>query len=420
MQKTAQSVRQTGRGVLNKLREMTNVSGVAAEKFFSPQFEEVMNSLREIDNDIRSIVVGKPIEGGNPDPSNMGDARSLKDILKSAKSNFSRREYMTAVAELARFHQKMSDVVKNISQLDGKVNEIHHKFLFQDLDEDHKKQLENLKTRFAAEQYALLIKEASVMDFLYSVVNKRGRALAFYEKRYPKEVGKLKKDTSNLLSKSDSLLGVLLTSLKEMASARATRNIDAYIRSAGRISNVYGNYNNIFKEYYTTNIKGFLDKVSPPPPTEKVEDQSLGKTNIPTTPAKEVPELDTPINNPPAPAGPAANVTPTSIPPAPDTERNLTPPVGMTPNSGVTNVLTQNNPPRRTMVNVPPVSPDEEVTQVYPLSQAHVQFFESLMALGNEHPLIISNYIQKYAQSIQGSDPITAIKLWQISKSVRG
>src|ERR1700677_4593204 len=142
MQKTAQK-----RSVINKLREMTNVSGLAAENFFNPQFKEVMENLREIDANIRAIATGQEIDGADPDPGNTGDSRSLKDLLKSAKSNFNRREYMTAVAELGNFHKKFFDINQQIGKLHNKVNEVHHQFLFQDLDEDRKKQLHDLKNR---------------------------------------------------------------------------------------------------------------------------------------------------------------------------------------------------------------------------------------------------------------------------------
>ena len=104
MQKTAQ--RKSGkRSILNKIREMTNVSGIAAEKFFNPEFERVMDSLRQADNKIRAVVSGQDIEGEDPGD----DYMSLKDLYKSAKSNFSRREYMTSVAFLGRFHKKVND-----------------------------------------------------------------------------------------------------------------------------------------------------------------------------------------------------------------------------------------------------------------------------------------------------------------------
>jgi hypothetical protein len=431
MEKTGQNQRQTGRGLLNKLREMTNVSGIAAEKFFNPQLQSVMDNMRYVDAAIRSIVTGQSIEGADPDPTNTGDTRSLKDLLKSAKSNLNRREYMTTVAELARFHKKLADVIKQIGQLNNTVDRVHHEYLFQDLDESHKKQLEDLKTRWAAEREAALLKEANIMDFLHNITNPRGRALAFYEKRYPKEVKRLKAQTETLLGKSEDLLANTLISLKEMASARATRNVDRYMTAAKKISDKYQAYDSLFKDYYTQNVKNFLDKVSVP--TEKVEDKGLGKTNIPVEPKKEEPPTETsgqseqslffggnPSSAPGVPAiAPATNNLGPFVPTAPDTVpeiadheiEDITPAPAPRP---VPPPLPVRKP---TMMGVPP--PDEEITQKI-MAPAHSKFFESLESLSQEDPLILRSYISKYAQSIQGSDPIVAIKLLQLVKSVRG
>jgi len=262
MQKTAQK-----RSVLNKLREMTNVSGIAAEKFFNPEFQRVMESLREKDDQIRSLVAGESI--GMGDPGN--DSIALKDLLKSSKSNLNRREYMSAIADLGRFHKKLFDVVQQISKLSFDVDQVHHEFLFKDLDDEKKQHLHDLKSRFAHNHRMEMIKEASVMDFFYNIGTKRGRALAAWEKRYPKQVGKLKKDTAMLQGRSEALLQQVLSALKEMASARSTRNVDSYTKAADKITKAYQNYDKSFRDYYTTNVKGFLEKVELISPTEKMD-----------------------------------------------------------------------------------------------------------------------------------------------------
>ena len=143
MQKTSQK-----RSMLNKIREMTNVSGIAAEKYFNPQFEEVMNNLREVDANIRSIAAGKPLDNGNPG----SDPVALKDLLKSAKSNLNRREFMMSVAELGRFHKKIADIVLELGRLQNKVDEVHHQFLFQDLGDEHKKELKRSEKQVGCKQ----------------------------------------------------------------------------------------------------------------------------------------------------------------------------------------------------------------------------------------------------------------------------
>ncbi len=222
MQKTAQT-----RNIFNKIRDWTNISGKAAENFFNPQFKEVMETLREVDSNIRSIVAGKSVEGGEPG----SDAVSLKDLLKSSKSNLNRKEYMTAVAELGRFHKKVFEVTQQVFKLNNVVDKVHHQFLFQDLGDEHKKQLEDLRQRFASQQQAL-VKEAGIMDFFHNILTNRGRALGFYEKRYGKQVEGLKKATEKMLGDSQKLLSNILLLLTEMASARASRNPDRYVKAA--------------------------------------------------------------------------------------------------------------------------------------------------------------------------------------------
>jgi hypothetical protein len=456
MQKTAQK-----RNILNRLREMTNVSGIAAEKFFNPQFQEVMENVRSIDASIRAIATGQQIEGADP-----GESISLKDLLKSAKSNFNRREYMTAVAELARFHKKFFDITQQIDKLHNKVNEVHHQFLFQDVGDEHKKQLENLKTRWASDQQTALIKEASIMEFLHNIVDKRGRALAFYEKRYPKQIGKLKKDTTNLINKSEGMLSALISSLKEMATARATRNVDKYMGAASRITKGYGSYDEMFKTYYNDNVKSFLDKIQTAP-TEKVEDKGMGK--------QEVPDLDLPapstvikppgsgdvspqaitsfpssipldLVNPSIPKSPRVPSGVGTIPPPPDTEPEG-PPSGMESNPPLPEtyykptmqgVAPQANTPAGYIPqhlpagNIPvprgtiPGGAKNPSTFVappritLPVTSMHRNFVDTLEALSGEAPSIVASFIQKYAQSIQGQDTSTAIKLLQIVKSIRG
>ena len=164
MDKTAQK-----RGPLTKLREnVFNPTGIAAEKFFNPEFKKVLKDLREKDDQIRAIVTGEKI-GDAEAPS---DPTPMKALLKSAKSNFNRREYMSAIAELGRFHKKIFDIVQIINKLNANVDEVHHEFLYKDLSDESKQHLQDLKTRFAEAQQNALIKEASIMDFFYNIGTK--------------------------------------------------------------------------------------------------------------------------------------------------------------------------------------------------------------------------------------------------------
>lgn len=518
MQKIAQR-----RSVLNKLREMTNVSGIAAEKFFNPEFQRVMESLREKDDQIRSLVAGDSIGMGDPG----SDAVSLKELLKSSKSNLNRREYMSAIAELGRFHKKLFDVVQEIGKLAFDVDKVHHEFLFKDLDEEKKQHLQDLKTRFAKESNAALVKEASIMDFFYNIGTKRGRALAAWEKRYPKQVGKLKKDTAMLQARSEGLLAQVLSALKEMASARSTRNVDAYTKAADKITKSYQGYDKTFRDYYTANVKGFLEKVeliSPTEKTDKKENKELGSQEVPVDKAPDgvpdsipgAPDTIKDLNGPPTveeghgtvhvpsskpktlnqgpssgiwdpktqsykpvssipfdliqrktlppgsapqtvrtgppsdmpmvyqPTMPAAGVQPPStmrgMPSLPqgsirDTEISPAPALSQPP-SQHSGVAPRDSHPTdlapAPMMSEPPPSAGEieelggsNLARVMRESQTskanmHKRFYESLESMANESPLVMANYIKRYATTIQKADPSVAIQLMQIVKSIRG
>lgn len=427
MQKTAQK-----RSVLNKLREKTNVGGIAAEKFFNPEFERVMNSLRAADNKARSIASGTEIEGEDAGE----DATSLKDLLKNAKSYLNRREYMSAIAFLSRFHKKINEIIKVFKVLNLDVDKVHHDFLFKDLDDQQKKHLQDLKSRFASNNTESLIVEASIMDFLINVGTERGRALAAWEKRYPKQIGKLKKDLASLYDKSDLFLRSLLSSFKEMASYRATRKIDDYMKAASKIEGQYSNYDKMFKDFYNTNVKGFLEKQELLAPTKVVEDKKdLGNQQIPTEkqPVGAVPDLEVPspksspegkpvseyysqmpsfiknVSDLPSqpPSGKPGELPPSGSPALapPKVPSGLLQP---TPNSTVPEEELKTEPTNEILP--PPSSP----------RTAHSRFIASLEVLAEEKPQLLIHHIVRYANSISKTDPEVSKKLLTMARSIRG
>ena len=398
---------------------MTNVSGIAAEKFFNPEFKKVMESLRVKDDTIRSITSGETIGDGDPG----SDPVSLKSLIKSINSNFNRREYMSAIADLGRFHKKVFDITQIIEELKLDIDAVHHEFLFKDLGDDQKKYLHEMKNRFAFLQNTKLIKEAGVMDFFYNIGTKRGRALAAWEKRYPKQVAKLKKDTANLLNKSESLQSVILSALKEMASARSSRNVDNYTKSVEKITKAYANYDKIFREFYISNVKGFLEKIELVAPTAKVPDaKELGKQEVPVTvndPSltlhEPVPKTDPMIGSPlidqhVSPYSPTL-LSPVNQPSLPQEVSNEL--------AGAPD--TEPSPPP----NMPPPSTEEEfksdrLAKEYWGRTAHDNFVKSLESLSQENPIILASFIAKYAKSISNSDPVVANNLLKLAKNIRG
>lgn len=419
MQRTAQK-----RSLLNKLREMTNISGIAAEKTFNPEFQELMDNLRDkTDDPVRAIVSGQQI-GMAPAPD---DAASLKDLLKSVKSNINRREYMRAVADLGRFHKKMYDVITILSSFKVNVDKIHEKFLFEGLDEESRRHLRELKSRVARVNNKNLIKNANMLeDFFANFATKRGKALAAWEKRYPKQTSKLKYDTQNLLKSSERLLSITLSSLKEMATARATRNPDNYLRSADKIIKAYQSYDEVFKKYYSENIKGFLEKQDLIVDVDKNIMPETSKPTVDVTPKGEpviIPNIK--------------SITPTSIPPLPpvpqyskDAPYSITHPGQIPPPVAIPQFkepLPVIAPPPlptepgfefKTDKDQPPVA-QKKLPMRPPQKKSHKNFIESLESMAGESVILLSAHISRYAKSILSSDPETSIKLFKLAKSIK-
>lgn len=433
------------RSILNKIREMTNISGIAAENFFKPDFDKVMAKLRIVDNNLRSIAAGESI-GKEDDPTTKekvaGDPGkhkiALKQLLKSARSNLNRREYMRGVADLGRFHAKIAEMVDQIKALNIQISEVPNKFMYEHLvkgpdnetPQQYKERMEylehlkDLKTRLAAERQASLVKEAGIMDFFVNIGTKRGRALSAWEKRYPKHTEKLKKDSQAQLEASEALSSLVLGTLKTLASARASRDVDAYIDNAKNIVMQYENYDKGFKKYYQENVKGFLEKMfTEPSPPEAPTTTPSGPTTTPPVP-------DLPAPPPPSGGAPSAPVPHLSlVPPVPAgappgvtiqhqvPDLNLPQPKTSPTENSVTVPELAVNP---AVVSTPPAN-DNDPQMSLPFGKAsHTKFYQTLESMSNENPLILALFIKKYATKIQKIDPKTSVQLFNIVKSIKG
>ena len=131
----------------------------------------------------------------------------------------------------------------------------------------------------------------------------RGRALSFYEKRYEKQVKPLRAATANMLVQSERVLNHILSTLKEMATARATRSPDKYIASAQKIEKAYRSYDQAFKAYYSDKIKPF-EKFFHTEQEVPASKEEMG-VNWPFSEfnkaPKPVPDLDLPYSKPVSP-----------------------------------------------------------------------------------------------------------------------
>jgi hypothetical protein len=478
MQKIAQRM-----GTWQTIREHTNLGGLAKENVFDPEFKEIMDKLRDdTDDPIRAIVSGNKIGKASPP-----DNHSLKDLLKLAKSNFNRREYMKCIADLGRFHKRMNDVIKIINSFQYNLDKVHHRFLFDrvtpgstDYDPEYAEYIKNLKEQFSAPRTAnyfesSFIKEAGILDFFKNIGTERGRALSAWEKRYPARIKELKTAIKTLLDRSDSLLTKTLSTLKQMASYRASRQVDDYINSASRIAIEYKPYDALFKSVYEKHIKKFVEspefsgttgttgttgtaeptvttestdsstRVEAPEeqqpkaePSESFSQQLIGLMQPSLSPAPEstspgdlaaTPPATSPqpINPPDKPKGrvrkPSATPASTGAELAQRALRQVSPPP---PVPAGTSVAPAPQPAAQNpAIKIDPNLPKEEQERLQKLldrqnpKKGNQEFFESLQVLSNEHPIVLAKFILKYAKAIEKSDPITYDNLINIIKSIQ-
>lgn len=419
MDKTAQE-----RGWLNKIREFSNIPAEKATSFFAPEHERVMESLREVDDQIRAELSGKEIDGVTPAT---GITQSAKDLLKSARKNFLQNEFMTGISELGAFHQKMTQVVKHLDSFKIEVDKVHHQFLFQDMDEDKLNRLRSHMERKAQlEQAAAMMKEAGMMDFfhkLHNALTPRGRALSAWVKKYPKETKDLRERGMKLVDAAQALLNNTLVVLKQMATARATRRPDAYKDSSDKIRAEFSKFSDGekgFTAYYNNVVKPFIDTKSKIEEAQKLrmEQEKAKREAEEAAKAKPTEEQGPPtVPSLPSPVAPAG-APPASQPPVTLNQ----PPIAAAFPPGGSPPFPPAAKPRLELV---PESEEEapDTLKDPPTLRglgSHQRFFESLESMSGEDPRILAKYISKYASSIQGKDPTTAIELFSIVKRLRG
>jgi hypothetical protein len=408
MQKAAQK-----RSIPSQLREVINMPGAYLEGIFKPELDRVMAALKALDDRVRSELTGKKI--GDADAPEI--EKSAKDLLRSARTNFNRREYMLGVADLGMFHKKMDTIVKDIDKWKVDVNKIHNKFLFEGLKPEDmervKKLREYMEKGARMEAIEQLTKEAGIMDFYHNFLTTRGRGLLAWEKKYPKETKDLREGGAKLVTEAENLLGNVISTLKEMATARAIRRPDDYMEAANKIKAAFSKFDSGdkgFKAFYQNAVLPWMkirDEIEAKEKTRVEQEQAKPQV----APAPEKIELGETPPAPPSPPSPPA-------PPSPGMPGN---PPGASPPFAIP-VVTEEEAPitERQPLAVPAGSELAKIPEGTKARVAHQQFLNSLEAMSQEDPRILAGFISKYASSIQGEDPETAIRLFTLVKQIRG
>lgn len=241
------------RGRLNKIWEGMNSPGETVSGMFSPEFTRLMDRLREVDDEAREHAV------------------DLKDILKTAKSNFNRREYMTTITFLGRFHERIDLIKQQFLHLIKETDMVHNEFLFGDLDPEHRSYLTDKMTeKFKPKSKAPVkpapgkaddgvTKEAGVKDWWHNLTSDRGKALKSWEKRFPKKAKEIKRQTEKMLTRSEMFLNYTLSTFKTLASLRATRGLEEYLKASDGFIQKYDAYDAAFAEYFNGSVRSFVE-----------------------------------------------------------------------------------------------------------------------------------------------------------------
>lgn len=399
------------RNWLNKLREKTNIGGKAME-VFSPTFLELMENLRTIDDEIREQAV------------------DLKDILKTAKTNFNRREYMTAIAFLGRFHEKVEIIDNELSKLHGTVDKHHQEFLYGDVDPEHVDYITNkLSPRFEAKpnsktaelERASLNKEAGLSDWWHNIHSDRGRTLSAWEKRFPRYAKELKTHTAQMINKSEAYLNGLLLTFKLLNTLRSTRKLEEYLKVSSKLREKYKSYNAAFTTFYNSQIKKFIDYQKAI--NRQVEIPGLTSSEVAKKVEKQLAPTISPESEEIVPEKPL-DFTPEEFPilNKPEEKRDTIPasppPANIEPIEISSDPFADNIP-----IDLKSKAPKVSIKDLLETSKSkkkanHTLFLQALGALENRHPMVIAKEIVIYANSIVESDRETSKNLLKIAKNI--
>lgn len=246
------------RGLLNQLRDKTNVAGKVLERI-NPEFHEMMEHVRTTDESIRTTV------------------KDIKNVVRAASSLVRRRDYLSAAVNFSAFHEKCRYVAAKLEKLKSTINLKHYKFLLDQFDDEHKEQLfgydpnkkitANIRTLRENELIKLAIKkDAGLSDWWFSVtdpigdmahnlVKERGIAMRALEKRFSIAfLRELKISSNSMADRTEQFLQFLIVIYKRLATALATRNLEAYLKYSEDFVNKFAEYHKKFIEYHEKSV----------------------------------------------------------------------------------------------------------------------------------------------------------------------
>src|SRR5258708_6824859 len=236
------------RGLLNKLREKVDVSGRLLESV-SPEFGKTMSRLRHADEKIRSY------------------AEQLRALVRQAKSDVRRRDYLSAAAAMSAFHERCRYIAAELERFRNSIDMKHYKMLLDQFDDEQKEQLfgydpvKDIKLEEAPKEdaddgivIASLQKQAGLSDWwfkitdpladvVHNLTDQRAKAMKALEKRFSVSfLRDLKKNSITIVNNSEKFLHFLLAIFKKLATALATRNLNHYTEDAKKFIEKFAEY----------------------------------------------------------------------------------------------------------------------------------------------------------------------------------
>jgi hypothetical protein len=234
------------RGYWNKLREKANISGRILETI-NPEFGKMMDKLRSTDDRVRQ------------------NASELKNYARDARIYLKKRDYLNAANSFTAFHQKAKLIATEFSTFNSTIDLKHYEFLLSQLTDEQKDQLFKYdpEAKLSLEKDDAddgLNKAAGITDWLVGRKTSdpavaRSSAMKAFEKRFSVPfMKKLKTNTIVMADRTDHFLLILLSFLKKLAPALATRHIDQYVALSVEFLKHYNKYHSDFVKYYNINI----------------------------------------------------------------------------------------------------------------------------------------------------------------------
>jgi hypothetical protein len=233
------------RGMINKLREKMNFSGKILESL-NPEFYDMMERLRTADTKVRE------------------QAKDTKQIIRAINSRVRQRDYLSAATEMTTFHNQCRYIVAELARFEKSVNLKHYQFLLDQFDESDKEKLfgYNPNAEVQLDVDDDMVSTAGIKDMWHSIrdpledtvrnfTKQKNRAMKALEQRF--SVGFLKELTGKsvkMAAESTSFASFLLSELKKLANALATRNIKDYMKVCGDIAQRFAPYHTQFVAYY--------------------------------------------------------------------------------------------------------------------------------------------------------------------------